>query len=52
MKLYITKLNKMIKEFTVNIDEAELTNIKSQIAHYPWPSIENMEGWSYGANKK
>jgi microsomal epoxide hydrolase len=42
----------MIKEFTVNIDEAELTNIKSQIAHYPWPSIENMEGWSYGTNKK
>jgi len=42
----------MIKEFTVNIDETELTNIKSKIEHYPWRSIENMEGWSYGANKK
>ena len=42
----------MIKEFTIDINEDQLTNIKSKIEHYPWPSIENMEGWTYGTNKK
>ena len=48
----ITKYNKMIKEFTIDINEYQLTNIKSKIEHYPWPSIENMEEWTYGTNKK
>ena len=42
----------MIKEFTIDINEDQLTNIKSKIEHYPWPSIENMEEWTYGTNKK
>ncbi len=42
----------MIKEFTIDINEDELTNIKSKIEHYPWSSIENMEGWIHGTNKK
>ena len=41
----------MIKEFTVNIDDSELININSKIKQYPWSSIEDMEGWSYGTNK-
>ena len=41
----------MIKEFTVNIDDSQLININSKIKQYPWSSIENMEGWSYGTNK-
>ena len=42
----------MIKEFTIDINEDQLTNIKSKIEHYPWPSIESMEGWTHGTNKK
>ena len=42
----------MIKEFTIDINEDQLTNIKSKIEHYPWSSIENMEEWRYGTNKK
>ena len=42
----------MIKEFTVNIDDSQLININSKIKQYPWSSIENMEGWSYGTNKR
>jgi microsomal epoxide hydrolase len=41
----------MIKEFTVNIDDSKLININSKIKQYPWSSIEDMEGWSYGTNK-
>ena len=41
----------MIKEFTVNIDDSQLININSKIKQYPWSSIEDMEGWSYGTNK-
>ena len=42
----------MIKEFTININEDQITNIKSKIEHYPWSSIENMEGWTHGTSKK
>ena len=42
----------MIKEFNINISEKELSNIKSKIENYPWSSIEDMEGWTYGTNKK
>ncbi|MDB9717711.1 epoxide hydrolase 1 [Candidatus Pelagibacter sp.] len=42
----------MIKEFTININQDQLTNIKSKIEHYPWSSIENMEEWTHGTNKK
>ena len=42
----------MIKEFTIDINEDQLTNIKSKIEHYPWLSIENMEEWTHGTNKK
>jgi microsomal epoxide hydrolase len=42
----------MIKEFTIDINEDQLTNIKSKIEHYPWSSIENMEEWTHGTNKK
>ena len=42
----------MIKEFTINIKQDQLTNIKSKIEHYPWSSIENMEEWTHGTNKK
>ena len=42
----------MIKEFVINIDENQLSNINSKIKSYPWSSIENMEGWTQGTNKK
>ena len=42
----------MFKEFTIDINEDQLTNIKSKIEHYPWSSIENMEEWTHGTNKK
>jgi len=42
----------MIKEFTIDINQDQLTNIKSKIEHYPWSSIENMEEWTHGTNKK
>ena len=42
----------MIKEFNINASEDELSNINSKIKNYPWSSIENMEGWILGTNKK
>ena len=42
----------MIKEFSIDINQDQLTNIKSKIEHYPWPSIESIEGWTHGTNKK
>ena len=42
----------MIKEFTININEDQITNIKSKIEHYPWSSIESTEGWTHGTSKK
>tara|TARA_B100000902_G_scaffold170065_1_gene164587 strand:- start:47 stop:1189 length:1143 start_codon:yes stop_codon:yes gene_type:complete len=42
----------MIKEFNINISEEQISNIKSKIDNYPWSSIENMEGWTHGTNKK
>ena len=42
----------MIKEFTIDINEDQITNIKSKIEHYPWSSIEDMEGWTHGTSKK
>ena len=42
----------MIKEFNINISEEQISNIKSKIDSYPWSSIENMEGWTHGTNKK
>ena len=42
----------MIKEFNINASENVLSNINSKIKNYPWLSIENMEGWTHGTNKK
>ena len=42
----------MIEEFNINVSENDLSNINSKIKNYPWSSIEDMEGWIHGTNKK
>ena len=42
----------MIKEFTINVLEEHISNINNKIKNYPWPSIEDMNGWTHGTNKK
>ena len=42
----------MIKEFTINVLEEHIFNINSKIKNYPWSSIEDMNGWTHGTNKK
>ena len=42
----------MIKEFTINVSEEQISNINNKIKNYPWSSIENMNGWTHGTNKK
>ena len=42
----------MIEEFNINVSENDLSNIFSKIKNYPWSSIEDMEGWIHGTNKK
>ena len=42
----------MIEEFNINVSENNLSNINSKIKNYPWSSIEDMEGWIHGTNKK
>ena len=36
----------MIKEFTIDINEDQLTNIKSKIEHYPWNHLSKI--WKNG----
>ena len=42
----------MIKEFTINVSEEQISNINNKIKNYPWSSIEDMNGWTHGTNKK
>ncbi len=42
----------MINEFKINIADEQILNIKSKIKNYPWSSIEDMNGWEHGTNKK
>jgi len=42
----------MIKEFNINISEEQISNIKLKVQNYPWSSIEDMDGWTHGTNKK
>ena len=42
----------MIEEFNINVSENDLSNINLKIKNYPWSSIEDMEGWIHGTNKK
>ena len=42
----------MIKEFIINVSEEQISNINNKIKNYPWSSIENMNGWTHGTNKK
>ena len=42
----------MIKDFKINVSESELSLIKSKIKNYPWSSLQNMDGWTHGTNKK
>ena len=42
----------MIKNFKINTSSEQISNINSKIKSYPWSSIEDMEGWLHGSNKK
>ena len=42
----------MIKDFKINVSDEQISNINSKIKNYPWSSIEDMEGWIHGTNKK
>ena len=42
----------MIKNFKISISDEQISNINSKIKSYPWSSIEDMEGWLHGSNKK
>ena len=42
----------MIKDFKINVSDEQISNINSKIKNYPWSSIEDMEGWVHGTNKK
>ena len=42
----------MIRDYKINVSNEQISNIISKIKDYPWSSIENMEGWTHGANKE
>ena len=42
----------MIKDFKINVSDEQISNINSKIKSYPWSSIEDMDGWTHGTNKK
>ena len=42
----------MIKDFKINVSDEQISNINSKIKSYPWSSIEDMDEWTHGTNKK
>ena len=42
----------MIKEFSINFTEKEISLIYQKVKDYPWDSVRDLDGWEHGTNKK
>ena len=42
----------MIKKFSINYSDKELSIIYNKIRNYPWQSMPNVDHWEYGTSHK
>jgi len=42
----------MIKPFKLKVSNNKLNQIYNKVKKYPWPDIQNMDGWEHGTNLK
>jgi len=42
----------MIKPFKLKVPNNKLNQIYNKVKKYPWPDIQNMDGWEHGTNLK
>ena len=42
----------MIRQFSVNFTEKEISLIYQKVKDYPWDSVKDLDGWEHGTNKK
>ena len=42
----------MIKEFNINFTEKEISLIYQKVKDYPWDSVNDLDGWEHGTNKR